>query len=85
VQDLEILYARVGLEVIHVLNLFMAFVVTLEQKMDKSFSWAFSLKFFHNYKLFFFAHVYLLHALIYGLKFILKQKKMKIVKKLYSL
>jgi hypothetical protein len=27
-QDLEILYARVGLEVIHVLNLFMAFVVT---------------------------------------------------------
>jgi hypothetical protein len=26
VQDLEILLARVGLEVIHVLNLFMAFV-----------------------------------------------------------
>jgi hypothetical protein len=32
----------------------------------------------------FFSHVYLLHALIYGLKFILEQKKVKIVKKLYS-
>jgi len=56
-----------------------------EQKMDKSFSWAFSLNFFHNYNLFFFAHVYLLHALIYGLKFILKQKKNENFKKLYSL
>jgi hypothetical protein len=43
-------------------------------KVTKSFSWALSLKCFHNYKLLFF-HVYLLHALIYGLKYTLEVKK----------
>jgi hypothetical protein len=39
------------------------------QKQPKSFFWALFVKYFHNYKLLFF-HVYRLHALIYGLKFI---------------
>jgi hypothetical protein len=53
-----------------------------ELKTAKSFSWAFYFKCFYNYTLLFF-HVYQLHALIYGLKFILELKKLEIVKKLY--
>jgi hypothetical protein len=40
-------------------------------KVAKSFSWAFSFKKIHNYKFICF-YVYPLHALIYGLKFILE-------------
>jgi hypothetical protein len=50
-----------------------------DPKMAKSFSRAFYIKCFHNYELFF--HVYQLHALIYGLKFILEFKKLEIAKK----
>jgi len=48
-----------------------------EAKMHKSFSWAIYFKCFHNYK-FLFVHVYQLHALIYGLNFILEFKKLEI-------
>jgi hypothetical protein len=48
-------------------------------KMAKSFSWALSFKYFQNH--YFFYHVYPLHTLIHGLKFILKFKKNEDCKK----
>jgi hypothetical protein len=52
-----------------------------EPKITKSFFWAFFVKYFHNYKLLLF-HVYRIHALIYGLKFIWEFKKLENSKKL---
>ncbi len=50
-----------------------------EPKITKSFSWALYFKCFHNYELLIF-HVYQLHALIYGLKFIFEVKNWKLLK-----
>jgi hypothetical protein len=49
-------------------------------KTTKSFFWALFIEFFNNYKLLFF-HVYQLHALIYGLKFIWEFLKILKLKK----
>ncbi len=51
-----------------------------EPKVAKSFSWALYFKFFHNYKLYIFFHVYPFHVLIYDLKCILEFKKWKLLK-----
>ncbi len=47
-----------------------------EPKIVKSFFWALFINFFHNYKLLLF-HVYQLHPLIYGFKFIWELKKLE--------
>jgi hypothetical protein len=51
-----------------------------EPKVVKSFSWAFSFKYFHNYNKKTFGLVYSLNALVYGLKFILELKTLKFFK-----
>jgi hypothetical protein len=53
--------------------------IVKESKVVKSFSWTFYFKGFHNFNFFL---IYPLHALMYGLKFILELKKLKLFKDL---